>query len=93
MTSFKSLLLVVVPAISSTLALTIPAATITSTPVQTGSCFTTTVVTTPPAPTGGVPLWWQCGGLGYTGPDICGAGSKCVPVNQYYYQCQPVPGF
>ena len=34
-------------------------------------------------------VWSQCGGVGYTGTTLCGAGSSCVSINQYYSQCQP----
>ncbi|KAK6980924.1 lipolytic enzyme [Favolaschia claudopus] len=35
------------------------------------------------------PEWGQCGGIGWTGPTICVAGSNCVVQNQYYSQCLP----
>jgi hypothetical protein len=31
--------------------------------------------------------WGQCGGIGYTGPTACVAGSTCVVSNSYYSQC------
>lgn len=34
------------------------------------------------------PKWGQCGGTGWTGPNICEAGSTCVRINDAYYQCQ-----
>ncbi|TCD66524.1 hypothetical protein EIP91_001300 [Steccherinum ochraceum] len=48
--------------------------------------------TTPPAttapPTGPtVPKYGQCGGIGYTGPTTCAAGSTCSHLNDYFYQC------
>ncbi|KAF8150221.1 hypothetical protein B0H34DRAFT_180359 [Crassisporium funariophilum] len=56
------------------------------------TCWTTTIVVYPtPRPTSGVALWWQCGGLGYAGPDICAPGGQCVAINHYYFQCQPDP--
>jgi len=43
----------------------------------------------PPPPSGGgtVPKWGQCGGIGYTGPTTCAAGSTCQVSNAYYSQC------
>ncbi|KFY21962.1 hypothetical protein V493_06949 [Pseudogymnoascus sp. VKM F-4281 (FW-2241)] len=42
-----------------------------------------------PTPTQGptVPKWGQCGGIGYTGPTQCAAGSTCRVNNQWYSQC------
>ncbi|OBZ65450.1 Inosine-5'-monophosphate dehydrogenase [Grifola frondosa] len=31
----------------------------------------------------------QCGGIGYTGSTTCDAGTTCVYLNDWYYQCQP----
>ncbi|GLB35431.1 putative beta-xylanase [Lyophyllum shimeji] len=39
-----------------------------------------------------VAVWGQCGGIGYSGDTTCAAGSTCVHVNDYYYQCQPGAG-
>ncbi|KAG9046289.1 hypothetical protein FS837_004686 [Tulasnella sp. UAMH 9824] len=36
-----------------------------------------------------VALWGQCGGSGYSGDTSCESGSKCVWVNDWYWQCQP----
>ncbi|KAK6966488.1 lipolytic enzyme [Favolaschia claudopus] len=33
--------------------------------------------------------WGQCGGMGWTGPTTCVAGSNCVVQNQFYSQCLP----
>lgn len=33
--------------------------------------------------------WGQCGGIGWTGPTTCVAGTQCVVLNDYYSQCQP----
>ncbi|GAB1313686.1 Endo-beta-1,4-glucanase D [Madurella fahalii] len=45
-----------------------------------------------PSPTGGngggVPLYGQCGGQGYTGPTTCSEGT-CTASNQWYSQCLP----
>ncbi|KZV91660.1 acetyl xylan esterase [Exidia glandulosa HHB12029] len=35
-----------------------------------------------------VPLWGQCGGIGFTGPTTCAAPSVCQYVNDWYSQCQ-----
>ncbi|QRV73222.1 carbohydrate esterase family 1 protein [Ceratobasidium sp. AG-Ba] len=40
----------------------------------------------------GVAVWGQCGGIGYSGSTVCDAGTTCVHVNDYYYQCQPGSG-
>ncbi|MFY0256443.1 hypothetical protein ACDQ55_21115 [Chitinophaga sp. 30R24] len=45
------------------------------------SIQSTTVVT--------VPLWGQCGGIGYTGATTCESGATCIKQNDFYYQCQP----
>lgn len=44
------------------------------------------------APTGGssageVKLWYQCGGINWTGATTCAGGAKCVKQNDYYSQC------
>ncbi|KAK3293172.1 Alpha/Beta hydrolase protein [Chaetomium fimeti] len=56
------------------------AVTTTSTPV---ACETKTVQ-------GGVPLWSQCGGMGYVGATAC-ANGECTSYNEYYAQCVPTP--
>jgi len=33
--------------------------------------------------------WGQCGGIGWTGPTTCVAGTVCVVGNPYYSQCLP----
>ncbi|KAG8694610.1 hypothetical protein FRC08_008376 [Ceratobasidium sp. 394] len=33
------------------------------------------------------PQWAQCGGLNWTGPTTCVAGTTCVKLNDYYSQC------
>ena len=33
--------------------------------------------------------WGQCGGIGWTGPTTCVAGSVCTKQNDYYSQCLP----
>ncbi|KAG9020985.1 hypothetical protein FS837_007693, partial [Tulasnella sp. UAMH 9824] len=34
-------------------------------------------------------VWGQCGGIGWTGPTTCVAGSTCVKSNDWYSQCIP----
>ncbi|KAG9032411.1 hypothetical protein FS837_002743 [Tulasnella sp. UAMH 9824] len=34
-----------------------------------------------------VPIYGQCGGIGYTGDTTCASGSVCTYQNDYYYQC------
>ncbi|KAG8996210.1 hypothetical protein FRB94_008457 [Tulasnella sp. JGI-2019a] len=34
-------------------------------------------------------VWGQCGGIGWTGPTTCVAGSVCTYSNPYYSQCLP----
>jgi hypothetical protein len=36
-----------------------------------------------------VPVYGQCGGIGYTGPTGCAPGNTCILINPYYSQCQP----
>lgn len=43
---------------------------------------------TPSSPGGTVPLWGQCGGIGYTGPTQCASGT-CTAQSEYYSQCIP----
>ncbi|EEB98498.1 hypothetical protein MPER_01978 [Moniliophthora perniciosa FA553] len=35
------------------------------------------------------PQWGQCGGIGWSGPTVCAAGSTCTKQNDYYSQCIP----
>ncbi len=35
----------------------------------------------------------QCGGLNYWGPTNCCEGHQCEFVNDYWWQCNPVPGW
>nr|GAT45916.1 glycoside hydrolase family 7 protein [Mycena chlorophos] len=51
---------------------------------------TTTTTTTSTGPTGSsVPVYGQCGGIGYTGSTTCASGSTCKEQNAYYSQCLP----
>ncbi|KIO30746.1 glycoside hydrolase family 5 protein [Tulasnella calospora MUT 4182] len=36
-----------------------------------------------------VGLWGQCGGSSYSGDTTCESGSKCVALNDWFWQCQP----
>ncbi|KAJ8522652.1 hypothetical protein ONZ45_g773 [Pleurotus djamor] len=36
-----------------------------------------------------VPVWGQCGGIGWTGGTTCDAGNTCTKLNDYYSQCLP----
>ncbi|CAE6357023.1 unnamed protein product [Rhizoctonia solani] len=36
-----------------------------------------------------VQVWGQCGGMAWTGPTTCVAGSSCTLINPYYSQCLP----
>ncbi|KAH6688453.1 concanavalin A-like lectin/glucanase domain-containing protein [Plectosphaerella plurivora] len=59
-----------------------------------GTPVPTTTVTAPaPTATGWCPpVWGQCGGHGYTGPQCCQAGSFCAFWNDWESQCFPVNG-
>lgn len=37
-------------------------------------------------------VWGQCGGIGWSGPSSCAAGSCCYSQNAYYAQCTPGSG-
>jgi cellulose 1,4-beta-cellobiosidase len=58
-----------------------------STNPGTPSSSSTPPAATSAAPGGTVPKWGQCGGIGYTGPTACVAGSTCTVGNPYYSQC------
>ncbi|KAK6525226.1 hypothetical protein TWF694_005372 [Orbilia ellipsospora] len=50
----------------------------------------TTTTTTKTTTTGGgptVPIYGQCGGIGWTGGTTCASGSTCKVLNPYYSQC------
>ncbi|CAE6443074.1 unnamed protein product [Rhizoctonia solani] len=49
---------------------------------------TTSAAPTSTSPSGSVPLYGQCGGIGYTGPTTCASGT-CKVTNEYYSQCLP----
>jgi cellulose 1,4-beta-cellobiosidase len=48
---------------------------------------TTTTTTSPPSAT--QTEYGQCGGIGYTGPTACAAGTTCEYNGEYYSQCLP----
>ncbi|KAF9444311.1 glycoside hydrolase family 10 protein [Macrolepiota fuliginosa MF-IS2] len=48
-----------------------------------------TLLTLIPFATAQSAVWGQCGGIGWTGPTTCAAGSTCVPQSDYYSQCLP----
>lgn len=38
-------------------------------------------------------VWGQCGGINWTGPTTCAAGSYCMHYNDWYFQCIPGESF
>ncbi|KAJ3506380.1 hypothetical protein NLJ89_g6902 [Agrocybe chaxingu] len=40
------------------------------------------------ASVGAVPIWGQCGGIGYSGSTQCDSGLSCIKLNDWYSQCQ-----
>ncbi|KAH6847828.1 Alpha/Beta hydrolase protein [Chaetomium sp. MPI-CAGE-AT-0009] len=84
------------PGVSSapaTLSSTFSTATVTS-PTFSSTAVVTTTSTSAACVTktvqGGVPLWSQCGGMGYVGATAC-ANGECTSYNPYYSQCVPTP--
>ncbi|EPS43405.1 hypothetical protein H072_2674 [Dactylellina haptotyla CBS 200.50] len=72
---------------------TTSSSTRTTTASTTSSRTTTTSSRTTTTSAGGgtgAGAWAQCGGIGSTGPTSCISGYKCVVLNDYYSQCQPV---
>ncbi|KAF8180138.1 cellobiohydrolase I [Pholiota molesta] len=53
----------------------------------TGPTTTKPPTTTTPAPAATQTKYGQCGGIGFTGPTACAAGSTCKVSNTYYSQC------
>ncbi|KAG8913733.1 hypothetical protein FRC02_005328, partial [Tulasnella sp. 418] len=45
-----------------------------------------------PAVMATVPIYYQCGGSGYTGETECDPGLDCVFQNEWYSQCLPGSG-
>ncbi|KAH6623085.1 Alpha/Beta hydrolase protein [Chaetomium tenue] len=68
---------------ATTAGVTPSSAAVVTTTTTTAACETKTV-------RGGVPLWSQCGGMGYVGASAC-ANGECSSYNPYYYQCVPTP--
>ncbi|KAK7948639.1 glycosyl hydrolase family 61-domain-containing protein [Apiospora aurea] len=67
-----------------------PKTTLTSSAAPQTTLTTKTSSSAASAPTsspGGVALYGQCGGIGYTGETNCASGAKCVKQNDYYSQC------
>ncbi|KAH8664610.1 glycosyl hydrolase family 61-domain-containing protein [Xylariales sp. PMI_506] len=59
----------------------------TGTTATTLTTKTTTSSSTTSTATGTVPIYGQCGGIGYTGSTTCASGLTCTELNAYYYQC------
>ncbi|KAH6917431.1 hypothetical protein BKA70DRAFT_1418179 [Coprinopsis sp. MPI-PUGE-AT-0042] len=36
-----------------------------------------------------VPVWGQCGGIGFEGTTACASGCSCVALREWYHQCRP----
>lgn len=52
----------------------------------TSTATKTTSTSSPSATPTGVPMWGQCGGIGYTGSTVCASGT-CTYSNPWYSQC------
>ncbi|QRV95620.1 endo-beta-1,4-xylanase [Ceratobasidium sp. AG-Ba] len=52
----------------------------------------TTVVLLTPQIALSIPIYGQCGGIGWTGGTTCDSGNTCTKLNDYYYQCLPGSG-
>jgi endoglucanase len=50
------------------------------------STTTSSKITTTTSAAAGVPMWGQCGGMGYTGSTVCAQGT-CKYSNPWYSQC------
>ncbi|KAH6695437.1 exoglucanase [Plectosphaerella plurivora] len=76
------------PPASGTTLTTIRTTSTANTPSSTTSRAPPAVTSaSPPPSTGTVPKWGQCGGLNYSGPTQCVAGSTCTKSNDWYSQC------
>ncbi|PPR04007.1 hypothetical protein CVT24_010500 [Panaeolus cyanescens] len=51
--------------------------------------FLLTLITFATSAFAAVPLWGQCGGIGWTGETTCVSGAVCVKSNDWYSQCLP----
>jgi xyloglucan-specific endo-beta-1,4-glucanase len=78
-------------ATSTTTSKTSTKATTTTTKASTTATNTKTSSATPTTTaTGGsgtIPIYYQCGGINWTGSGSCAAGLTCTVLNPYYYQC------
>ncbi|KAJ8514589.1 hypothetical protein ONZ45_g7898 [Pleurotus djamor] len=54
---------------------------------STATIPSSTASQSPPSSTAIAPQFSQCGGIGWNGPTICAAGSKCVPINDFFSEC------
>lgn len=59
-------------------------------PIRTTTTKPTTTTTTTKPVQSVVPLWYQCGGIGWTGGTICVDGAYCEVLNQWHHQCIPI---
>lgn len=64
-----------------------PTTTSSSSTKVTSSTRVTSTTPTPTSTGAMVPKWGQCGGIGWTGPTNCPAGTICTKANDYYSQC------
>ena len=67
----------------------VSSSSVTSKATTTTSKISTTSTTKSPTTTSasaGVPLYGQCGGIGYTGSTVCSSGT-CEYSNPWYLQC------
>ena len=58
-----------------------------STTFATSTIRPTTSTSVPATSPTSVPLYGQCGGIGYTGSTVCAIGSTCKVISAYYSQC------
>ncbi|EPS36067.1 hypothetical protein H072_10490 [Dactylellina haptotyla CBS 200.50] len=78
----------VYPTTTTTKSSTTRSTTTTLHSISTTTTTTTIKPSTTPSATGTlVPIFGQCGGIGYKGPTACTSAVQCTVVNAYYYQC------
>jgi len=66
----------------------LPTTKMTTVTIRSSTTSASTAGSAQPKPvTGTVAKYGQCGGLGYTGPKVCVAGSACKYGNDWYSQC------
>ncbi|KAL4263728.1 Alpha-galactosidase [Pleurotus pulmonarius] len=75
------------PASSSPVSSVPPTSTSTSRTSTSSVPITSVPPANPTSPSGTVPQWGQCGGIGYSGPTTCIAGTTCTYSNDWYSQC------